>query len=233
MLLYNKRESEIDIYHMEEKEEELKKYRKKLLKEHAPIFYELRTNSEDPMKRLFNRDEVDIRFISYNTPLQWSFLEVNDKSKTKKKKVMPSDYEPRRIQKNMIKKYINGEYSTLKPTRVFEFISEDDLDCTIYHFLKPDCATTITKKQELWQIENMLDLPEKLYLLQLLQLGNFEKLISKDIEKQLQLFDIDYWKSVKISDVSVMLETGLVNGTVADVMKKVETSSKILQKVRK
>lgn len=58
-------------------------------------------------------------------------------------------------------------------------------------------------------------------------------MVSKDIEKQLQLFDINYWKSVKIDDVSAMIETGLVSGTVQEAMKKVETSSKIFQKVKK
>ena len=67
----------------------------------------------------------------------------------------------------------------------------------------------------------------------MLQLRDFEKLEFEDITKQLQLFDIDYSKSVKISDAFDMLETGLVSGTVDDVMKKVEASSKIFQKVRK
>lgn len=159
MLLYNKRDSEIDIYHMNPKEEKLKNYRKKLLDKHDPIFYGLKTNSEDTMKRLSD-DEIDIRAIEYNTSSQWSSLETDDKTKMKKKKVKPYDYEQCRIQKAMIKRYINGEYSILEPTRVFEFIIEDDLDCTIYQFLKPDCARTINQEQKFWQIENMMDLPE-------------------------------------------------------------------------
>lgn len=235
MLLYNKRDSEIDIYQMNPKEKKLRDYRKKALEKQDTIFYDLKTNCEDTIQVLFHKDELDIRVLEYNSPSQWSFIEKNDMSKKKKKEVKPCDYEQRQIQKDIVKKYINGEYGTLEPTRVFEFIPKDDLDCAVYHLLRPENATLINLSdfREIWQVQNMMDLPEKLYLLQLLQLGDFGKLEFEDITKQLRLFDIDYSKSVKISDVSDMLEIGLVSGTVDDAMKKVESSSKIFQKVRK
>lgn len=232
MLLYNKKDSEIDIYHMEPKKEKLKKYREKLLKKQDLIFYELKTNSEDAMKRLVDWADVDIMLINYDNPSQWSHLKPDDKRKKQKKKLKKDGYEQRQIQKDIIKKYINGEYSTLKPTRVYEYIC-DDVNRTLHKFLKPDNASFISNGQDIWQIKNMMDLPEKLYLLQLLQLEDFEKLIFEDITKQLQLFDINYWKSVKTNDISGMIETGLVSGTIDDTMKKVETTSKILQKVKK
>lgn len=231
VLLYRGGESNIHIYRMEPKEEELKKYRKKLLKKHEPIFYDLKTNSEDTIKGLFNRDEIDIRSINYNSSSQWSTIEKNDKSNIREEELKPYDYEQRKVQKNMMKRYINGEYSTLEPTRVYEFIYEDDLDCTVYKFLKPNCARNINKEQNIWQIENMMDLPKKLYLLQLLQLGDFEKLISEDIKEQFQLFDINYWETMRKNKISEMIETGLFSESFDDIMKKVEKSSKVLQKV--
>ncbi len=235
MLLYNKRDSEIDIYQMNPKEKKLRDYRKKSLEEQDTIFYDLKTNCEDTILSLFHKDELDIRVLECNSSSQWSFIEKNDMSKKPKKEIKPYDYEKRQIQKDMIKKYINGEYGTLEPTRVFEFIPEDDLDCAVYHLLRSENATMVPLSdfKEIWQVQNMMNLPKNLYLLQLLQLRDFEKLEFEDITKQLQLFDIDYSKSVKISDAFDMLETGLVSGTVDDVMKKVEASSKIFQKVRK
>ena len=79
----------------------------------------------------------------------------------------------------------------------------------------------------------MLNLPPSLFLLQLLRLGKYDSLISKDISDLLELFDIDYLKSINISDIEESISTGLLSGTKEEVIKRAETGSLILQKVRK
>lgn len=218
MLLYNKRDSEIDIYHMNPKKKKLKEYRKKLLLDAKdPIMYRLRTNNKAAIDRMLGQKEVDIYYVNCKGKT-WSSIEA-------------LDWKGLSLQKDILIKYVNGKYSTLEPTRVL-----DNFDCTVYRFLRPNDVEIEQKSSEYkptWQIDNMINLPKKLYLLQLLQLGDFEELVSKDIEKQLQLFDINYWRSVKIDDVSDMIETGLVSGTAQEMMKKVKASSKILKKVKK
>lgn len=67
----------------------------------------------------------------------------------------------------------------------------------------------------------------------LLQHGEYEKLLSKNIDEQLSLFDIEYLKSVSIMDIKEMLETGLISGTLFDAVSKVNIGSKILRKVKR
>ena len=67
----------------------------------------------------------------------------------------------------------------------------------------------------------------------LLQHGEYEKLLSKNIDEQLSLFDIEYLKSVSIMDIKEMLETGLISETLFDAVSKVNIGSKILRKVKR
>ncbi len=81
-----------------------------------------------------------------------------------------------------------------------------------------------------WEFNNLIDLPRELYLLQLLLLGKCDMLVSENIRKQLGLFDINYLKSISLSDLREMLETGLVTGSIEDIENRVSIGGRILAK---
>lgn len=83
------------------------------------------------------------------------------------------------------------------------------------------------------EINNLINLPKSLYLLQLLQHGQYGRLLFEDITRQLSLFDIEYLKKVKIMDIKNAIETGLVSGTLYDAVSRADVGSIILQKRKK
>lgn len=84
-----------------------------------------------------------------------------------------------------------------------------------------------------FETKNVIDLPNNLYLLYLLQHGEYEKLLSKNIDEQLSLFDIEYLKSVSMIDIKEMIDVGLISETLFDAVSKVNIGSKILRKVKR
>ena len=146
-------------------------------------------------------------------------------------------YDPQR-QKEIIEKYIEGKYDNLDVKSMIERTSKGDSTykshslLLIENFL--DTRNTIAGiRVVVFETKNVIDLPNNLYLLYLLQHGEYEKLLSKNIDEQLSLFDIEYLKSVSIMDIKEMLETGLISETLFDAVSKVNIGSKILRKVKR
>ena len=146
-------------------------------------------------------------------------------------------YNPQR-QKEIIEKYIEGEYNNLDVKSIIEKISKGDSTykshslLLIENFL--DTRNTIAGIREVvFETKNVIDLPNNLYLLYLLQHGEYEKLLSKNIDEQLSLFDIEYLKSVSMIDIREMIDVGLISGTLFDAVSKVKIGSKVLQKVKR
>ena len=191
MLIYDKKDDSIDIYSIQAKKEELKKFRKNVLQKHKneQLFYYLRTNCEKTIERFKTADDIDISFLNYDnsSPLDvgtWSSIDIMQNLHSC---VIQT-------QKEILEKYIDGTYDDLITTRTFELICKDDLDCEIHRLLKPEEAKIVSQNSHgnVWEIKNMINLPRNLYLLHLLQHGKFSKLTSENITRQLQLFEIDY-----------------------------------------
>lgn len=230
MLLYDKKDDSIDIYTLQARQEELKKYRKEVLQGYdtSSLFYCLKTGVESIAKNFLKGGDFDICDVDSRgwrkLDSGWSLIDRMSK------KVSDSDIE---IQKKILEKYIEGEYSSLVPSRVYDTTVEHVEYYDKYLFLKPEKIKEIWNSIIFWQINNMLNLPRNLYLLQLIELGRFEQLTKENIKEQLQLFDIDYSKRVKVSEIEELLSTSLVSGKIEDVIKKAKVGSKILQKIRK
>lgn len=146
-------------------------------------------------------------------------------------------YAPQR-QKEIIEKYIEGEYDNLNIKSIIERISKGDFAYKNHRLLLVEkflgIRNTISGFREVvFENKNVIDLPNNLYLLYLLQHGEYEKLLSENITEQLSLFGIDYLKSVSIMDIKDLIETGLVSGTLFDAINKANIGSKILQKIKK
>ena len=146
-------------------------------------------------------------------------------------------YNPQR-QKEIIEKYIEGEYDNLDVKSIIERTSKEDSTykshslLLIENFL--DTRNTIAGiRVVVFETKNVIDLPNNLYLLYLLQHGEYEKLLSKNIDEQLSLFDIEYLKSVSMIDIKEMIDVGLISGTLFDAVSKVKIGSKVLQKVKR
>ncbi len=230
MLIYDKKDGAIDLYRLDEKDNKVAKYKKDVLQRHknSNLFYGLKTNNVRTLEE-FNR-KTDMEYYSLNYD-DSTVLETGYYSQIYP--IQDSDIESQR-KKDFLESFAAGYYDALEPKRVFAYSKEDGLDHDIYRLLLLEQAKVeFQSNQGFWQISSMLNLPPSLFLLQLLRLGKYDSLISKDISDLLELFDIDYLKSINISDIEESISTGLLSGTKEEVIKRAETGSIILQKVRK
>lgn len=250
MFICDKNKDNIDIYTIHAKKEQLRKYREWVLQKYKTedLFCSLRTNDKKTIE-LFKptgflsttNNEINIRCLDYGRflyyysndriPLSnlWSWLSPIYSFSTFDKEE----------QKKILEKYANGKYDSLKPIRIYEHDSNKTNE-EIYRLLQPeglmihheeiirDCHYIIY-----YEARHMINLPRDLYLLHLFQNGDFSKLTSENIDMQLKFFEVEYFKSVKISDVSDMISFGLLSGTLEDAIKKAEIGSSILQKMKK
>lgn len=229
MLIYDRKDNSIDIYTMNPKVEELKRYRKNVIKRQKieEMFYSLKTNCQNTLIKFNTYEDIDIKFLDYDND---NAIEIGYWSKLRPMgKVEPYEKE---IQQEIIEKYIEGGYDSTKPVKIFEYAWEDDIANELNRLVKTESEKIIHRNSQgnVWEIKNLINLPKNLYLLQLLQQGKYGRLILENITRQLSLFDIEYLKSVNIMDIKDMIETGLVSGTLSDAIDKANIGSKILQK---
>lgn len=224
MLIYDKKSDAIDLYTIEEDSRKIKRYKKEVLQRNkgANLFLSLKTNNERTINEFNGSTDIEYCSLNYDdsTPTNLGYYSQIYQSNK---------------QDDILEQYIEGYYDSIIPKRVYTYSKEDGLDHELFHLLALEEVRKAypTLRGSEYSIQNMLNLPTTLYLLQLLQLGKYENLASRDISRLLELFNIEYLKSVKLSEIEEVLATGLVNGSMEEVLKKAETSSLILRKVRK
>lgn len=230
MLIYNKLENSIDIYNMEVKKEEIKKYRKRIIeknKKQNPLFYYLKTNCLDTAKSISAVSNIDIGTIVYDnsTPLDYGthsdLYEVEQGN-------LDED------QEKIIDSYVAGYYDNLPATKIFQHNWKAGKDEVLFRFLQPNKyhISSVNSQGTVYKIDDMLNLPKELYLLQQLLQGKYASVADENITKLLKLFEFDYQKNIKLKEIEEILETGLVSGNIDQVLKKAETSTKVFQKVK-
>lgn len=234
MLIYDRKDTEIDIYSIEANTEKIKDYKKRIIDslDEDELFYKLTTNSSCFISQTTIKDNLF-------QPLFFSNGVFID-NKVWLKLIRMKDtfsYDSQR-QKEIIEKYIEGEYDNLNIKSIIERISKGgsiykNHSLLLVENFSPTRNTIGDFREVLFEYNNVVDLPKKLYLLYLLQHGEYERLISEDITEQLSLFDIYYLKSVSMSDIKEMIDTGLFSDTLLDIDKKSNVGSKVLQKVKR
>lgn len=135
MLIYDKNGNNIDIYTMNPKLEELKRYRKNVMKRQKieEMFYSLKTNCPNTLIKFNASEDVDIKFLDYDNDTvietgYWSRL-------CPMGNVGPYDKE---IQQKIIENYIEGVYDSVKPVKVFDYNWEDDITTDLNRLLKTE-----------------------------------------------------------------------------------------------
>jgi len=221
MYIYDKgSNNSIDIYRLDPKVEELRDFRKKILDNYKSedLFYYLRTNSRSTVRKFKNAKAMNYNHLHYDysdglDSKPWSDFYHMEESTS---------------HKDILDKYIEGYYDNEHTVRV-------------YGPYRPEIFRLLITEEEsvqkcssgrIYQIDNIINLPRRLYLLHLLFHGRFQELADEDIEKQLQLFDINYLKSIKTSDINEIVALGLVNDSIDSVNEKIMYSSKVLKKAK-
>ena len=228
MFLYESNGEKIYVYSFIPDEEALIKYRRESIEKQDidELFYCFETTSETIKERFVNADELDTRFLEHNSEEWWA--EINQQ------KFMPKS--KKLIQKEILEKYIQGEFSQVIPTRTF--IPDGGTDCFLKNYLVTEKDTRTysnIEKRNIYTIENLISLPNNLCALQLLLNGEFSKILGTYLDYS---EPIQFFKAIKETEVSrdqleKIINAKLVNGTYDEVKNKIETTTKVLQKVKK
>ena len=176
MFFYYKKENCIEVYYIVPKSENLKKYRKSELKKvkEEKLFYLFKSNEKNIIKlfkdrksvniKNLNSDELFIKEVSILNPNNFIRIETRDK---------------------LIESYIEGKFSYVHPIEIFE--DGKNSKKQLQFLLAPD---NMRIQDGVLNIENILNLPRSLYILQLFEIRKFELLQNEDITKYLKLFNI-------------------------------------------
>lgn len=232
MLIYDKKDTEIDVYSIEANTEKIKDYKKRIIDslDVDELFYKLTTNSSNIVSKIKNNSYQPLIYSNGAFMDNRGWLKLIQMKDT-------FSYDPQR-RKEIIEKYIEGEYDNLDIKSIIERIFKGGSIYKNHSLLLVENFSSTRNtigdfREVLFEYNNVVDLPKKLYLLYLLQHGEYGRLISEDITEQLSLFDINYLKSVSMSDIKEMIDTGLFSDTLLDIDKKSNIGSKILQKKKK
>ena len=245
MYIYDKKDDNIVLYTIEAKKEALREYKRKILEANdKDLLYHLITNSAEAIEKFINSSELSINDLDFFTPasssnssISSSFNPISGTSNIANienkvahyfnnsasfKAYIYNDYI------YTLKKYIEGKFDdyslkkvTDKKEHYFYLLRTENFDLI-------DCY----QDDSYYIINDIIKLPRDLQILQLLLQGRYSE-IGSLLPEQLKLFNIKYCKSIKISDIEDLYAIGLISGKFEDTMRKVSSSSRILQKYKK
>ena len=230
MILYENNEAKkrIDVYTLKPDEKALIEYRRENIEKQNidELFYCFETTNETIKRRFLNAEELDTRFLEHNSEDWWS--EIRQQGSMPKSKEL--------IQKEILEKYINGEFSKVVPTRTF--IPDEGTDCYLKNYLVTGAPTSTysnIEKRNIYTIENLISLPNNLCALQLLLNGRFSEILGTwlDYSEPIQFFQAIKETEINIDELKTILQFNLVDKTYDEVKRKIETTETILQKVKK
>ena len=223
MYIYDRHLNIIDLYLVENKEQEIIKYKKEILNQYKEYFYSLRTTSRKTIKDFSDLEQISLDKIIYEKGF---FLGNMDWSSIFKPKFL-SDQE-KEEQEKILDNYFNGLYDNKHLTDVTNGIKH-------YYFLKTEEAKTIISYKDLqvFEIDNMINLPKELFDLSLFQNGLFEELLLNNPNLDPNLFTLVYKKRINLNEIVELYKSGLINGSLEETISKINASSMILRKIKK
>ncbi len=221
MIILDKNNGGIDLYTITAKKEELKRYREEILNlKKRNYFYYLISKKEKVLKQFANSSEIDYANIGNNknlVALLTKLFNYNGKyDETIQQYINEND---------LIDRYLQG----FKDRRPVVKITNTPNGKNFY-YLTNDVSQI---DYNAWILREVMELPKELYLLHLLLLGKFDKLQDEPISEQLDLFDINHYKTFTENDLKDLIDAGLMQNTYEDIMKKAALDAHILQKRRK
>lgn len=227
MYLFTRNKGMIDVYKVSKDPELLKKYRQKILDKYQdqPIFYTLKTNVSGTVSEFKDSPSIDIESISYTK-------EAPAKKQYYSKLLESDSFDESTLvkQREVLNKYLNGEYSELIPSKVYRYDYQLRDDIELYYFIKPEHE--IREPRE-WIFNNVIRLPRELFLLQLLEIDSINRIPSADeLDEQLTCFTKEKIGSASMSELKLLIDTDLIRQSIGSVHERLDTDTAILEKIK-
>lgn len=221
MYLYEKEGNHINIYTLKASKQRLTYYKEKLIKEqinNGNLFYTLKTENEDLIKRFIEHND-----ISYNEIIENLSLEPLNNS-TNAKYLDINNL----IHENLIVKYTNGNFPNYTVTRVYDSINNKK---SIYNFLIPFFYETNYDKygKNIYFLKSIMSIPQ-----QLVNLYQIEKShcinTPLNYEEQLKLFELIPYNQVPFEIFKTLEHIKNLNDTQINNM--ISSNEKVLKKIK-
>lgn len=223
MLLYDRKEKTIDVYEFLADANDLFNYRKqqmeKISKEKTFYIATAYPRDKDDKPILEKRDNSFnsniIPMWRLNSSQHFHFFNTDDKISEGQKQLL-------------LDRLYNGEFDKNKIARV-----KDDklryflLKSTEYH--KDILSASFDKRI----LEDIIEVPESLYYLQLLLQEKFSFLEDKNISEQLALFNLNYVDEFNVEELEKIDKLNVVPGAFDRVINKAARDSVIIKKYNK
>lgn len=223
-------EKVIEVFTMNPKKEMID-YRKTYIETlpHEERLLEALADYELPLES--EENEVQFYKIQYSSSDHWGSSERHCL-----RKPMVSEEEYKTLCDSLTIKYINGELAKAKAKRVM-YSRVDQLLNLKKTPLFLDNLLITEKYSSGWDLNygktmsNILKLTKELFLLQLLESGDFEFAANLKIDEQLSLFDISKIASYNMSDIENLISYGIIKED-SILTKRIEGGNLILSRVK-
>ena len=129
----------------------------------------------------------------------------------------------------MLDGYVYGHLSNNRVVQIQydEMIKYYLLTRTHYHFEGSDSYG------KYYRMEDIIQLPESLYLLQLIEQGRFNLLDGKNVAEQLALYSLSKINEISFEELQKMDACGITDDICTRVINKADNDSHVLQLIRK
>ncbi len=232
MYLFEKKNNSIDVYTMYPEVARMRNYRIAEMKQIGEEERVLKAVSN--LYRELERDENTIPFSEVH------FERNNYLGETvyHELSTYEMDEEVRRHQEILLSRYYHGDFSQEPVLRIRKSCysrPQTEFPHSVQYLLR----TTKEYRDEgflykRFVMHDMIQLPESLALLQQLECGDFSSIHSHDLTEQLKTFVVSNQpiKHLSLDELSDMYSVGLIPGRYSEVIHTIETTGKVLQKVR-
>ncbi len=224
MFLYDKKDNALDVYSLTGNKQAMTEYRQRKMLEiperDRVLVAESYSHdmSEAPLFEFYAK-QFDTTIIpmeyanSTRNGLRYHFLKTNQASKKNKETLLDS--------------YYFGHLSDRSVARI------QDLNRLRYFLLYKTTYSAQPYDNKFKNLKDIIELPESLYLLQMLEQGKFSLLEDKDISDQLSLFSVSYIDELSLDELRKIDKCGITQNAYEKALMKAANDAHVLQLIRK
>lgn len=226
MNLYEKNNNKVDVYTLIPIEDRIKEYKRAQLEKEDidSLFYYMETDNLTIVKRFCSGDVLDISFLNSNDTDLYSKIE---------------NRQTNAYQKQLLEKYINGDYTNVLPTQTH--IIDGEVDCRLKSYLKTDFYEKIQLGQKIiYTLDNIIRLSHDLCDLQLLLNGNISQFnyfnmwkSESEHDELLRLFKVSKDYSIDLEELLKIAKSDLISESPDRIELEINTKSKLLSRIKK
>lgn len=217
MYLYNKKESKLEVFCLNPQREQVCEYRKQQMKkipEEESVFKAV-TNEGITGYEIFSLYEN--RFDSQLIPIEnangsYHKLELDSLDNMFQRKEV------------LLDAYYLGNFIDRKIARI------QDLKRIRYFLLN---QTKYTSHNGMRELRGIIEIPQSLYLLSLIEQEKFSLIGNNDISEQLDLFQLEKLRELDLRSIERLYGMGIFQGDFSNIIRKAQNDEHILKLIKK